>query len=285
MLDEYEAAAAGFCFSAANERAGHVLQEQIHTNAIEALLFATPPENRYNGPLAGHTFPLTSQAFPSTSRAAGASKPCCSIPGCKRKPAIECTLCKGCCERRGSGCSSTKHRSGPPRTKKVSSFVPDRPSAASPAFPATTNTSPAPSSALSPAGVPAEPLPTSPNTPMIGPRSFREDMPKEWGKEWNVRAKEVDERRAAAELRRRNEVAMARQVIIQLWRQVYLLKGFRLSSLLLTMLHSTGRFKSHHASRAKHQDLPHSQYCAVPKSDGQDGYQRWRCGGDLEPTL
>lgn len=71
---------------------------------------------------------------------------------------------------------------------------------------------------------------------MIGPRSFREDMPKEWGKEWNAKAKEVDERQTAAELPRHNEVAIARQLIIQLWRQVCFLEDFFLSGLLLTML-------------------------------------------------
>ena len=92
MLDEYEAASAGFQFSTANERAGHVHQEQIHVNALDALVFAAVPDDRCDSLLAGHP-------FPSTSQAVGASKLHCSIPGCKRKPAIECTLCKGCCER------------------------------------------------------------------------------------------------------------------------------------------------------------------------------------------
>ena len=45
-------------------------------------------------------------------------------------------------------------------------------------------------------------------------------MPDEWATEWKAREKEAEERRTAAELRKRNELAIARQVIVQLWREV-----------------------------------------------------------------
>ena len=45
-------------------------------------------------------------------------------------------------------------------------------------------------------------------------------MPHEWAMEWNTREKEASEKREAAELRKKNELAIARQVVIQLWRTV-----------------------------------------------------------------
>jgi hypothetical protein len=51
-------------------------------------------------------------------------------------------------------------------------------------------------------------------------RSFREDMSDEWASEWNERQRKARESREAAEMRKKNELAIARQVVIQLWRQV-----------------------------------------------------------------
>jgi hypothetical protein len=45
-------------------------------------------------------------------------------------------------------------------------------------------------------------------------------MPDEWAKEWNERQRKVEEKREIEELRRKNELAIARQVVIQLWRTV-----------------------------------------------------------------
>jgi hypothetical protein len=46
-------------------------------------------------------------------------------------------------------------------------------------------------------------------------------MPHDWAQEWKDRENEVRKRREAAELRRRNELTIAHQVVIQLWREVY----------------------------------------------------------------
>jgi hypothetical protein len=54
----------------------------------------------------------------------------------------------------------------------------------------------------------------------IAPRSFREHMPRDWAREWKDRENAARERREAAELRKKNELAIAHQVIIQLWREV-----------------------------------------------------------------
>lgn len=226
MLDEYEAAAAGFRFPAAPVQPPHPIQEHAFANAMQALLFAARPVSGYDGTLAGQTFPPASQTAISP-------KPQCSLTGCKRKPAVECGLCKGCCEGRGSGCSSSKHRTGPPRTKKISSFVPDRPPAASLPSPVVANASTALSSTRPPTPV-VHSTATSQDNPMPTPRSFREDMPKEWANEWNAREKEVEERRAVAELKKHNELAIARQVVIQLWREVSLLRPFLSPCSLLT---------------------------------------------------
>ena len=59
----------------------------------------------------------------------------------------------------------------------------------------------------------------SPNQEM-GLRFFRDEMSDEWAREWNEREREVTERREAAEMKKKNELAIARQVVIQLWRQV-----------------------------------------------------------------
>jgi hypothetical protein len=160
MLDEYETATAGFCFPAP---AAQPLQEQADGNTM--FLFGVPPMNANARlqPFMGQTHSLTSQVATS-------SKPQCSVLGCRRKPAIECGLCKGCCEHRGTGCSSTKHRSGPPRRKKAMSFIPERPAAASVAFSIET------SGLAGPPSTEVHP-PTAPITPMLEPHSFREAMP------------------------------------------------------------------------------------------------------------
>jgi hypothetical protein len=45
-------------------------------------------------------------------------------------------------------------------------------------------------------------------------------MPEQSFKEWKAREQAVEERRAAAELRKQNEQAMAKQVVIRLWNTV-----------------------------------------------------------------
>jgi hypothetical protein len=51
-------------------------------------------------------------------------------------------------------------------------------------------------------------------------------MPEQSFKEWKAREQAVEERRAAAELRKQNEQAMAKQVVIHLWNTVCLLPSF-----------------------------------------------------------
>jgi hypothetical protein len=51
-------------------------------------------------------------------------------------------------------------------------------------------------------------------------------MPDDWAKEWKGREEEARKRREAAELRKKNERAMAHQVVIQLWREVQWLTIF-----------------------------------------------------------
>jgi hypothetical protein len=48
-------------------------------------------------------------------------------------------------------------------------------------------------------------------------------MPEQSFKEWKAREQAVEERWAAAELRRQNELAMAKQVVIRLWNLVCVL--------------------------------------------------------------
>jgi hypothetical protein len=146
-----------------------------------------------------------------------ATKPRCALRGCNRVAASECGLCKSCCEGRGQGCSSSKHRSGPPRKKVTNTFTPSRPPPVSPSLPTTGSTSTAPSTDL-PSSTPSGSALTS-ELPAAG-HSFREEMPDEWAKEWNERQRKAKERREMEDLRRQNELAIARQVVIQLWRTV-----------------------------------------------------------------
>ena len=69
------------------------------------------------------------------------TKPCCALFRCNRVAAAECGLCKSCCEGRGRGCSSSKHRSGPPRQKVINTFTPSRPPTVSPSLPTVASTS------------------------------------------------------------------------------------------------------------------------------------------------
>jgi len=52
------------------------------------------------------------------------------------------------------------------------------------------------------------------------PRQFRTDMPDEWAKVWNESEREGNERWEAAKMKKRNELTIARQVVIQLWHEV-----------------------------------------------------------------
>jgi hypothetical protein len=74
-------------------------------------------------------------------------------------------------------------------------------------------------------GSPAAALATSPTPNLeVTPRRFRTNMSDEWVKEWNEKEREATERREAAEMKKKNELAIARQVVIRLWRQVFMHK-------------------------------------------------------------
>lgn len=208
MLNEEQAAAVGFFFPADGAH-----QQQL-----------PPMQPIVLGPQAIQAFPLlradlqhnpTSEHFlQSTAPSAAAVGPArhqCSIPRCKRVAAEACGLCKTCCGQRGQGCTTRTHRTAPPSRKVHSaSFTPTRPPAVLPPLISVSTST--------------QPTPTMTTTPLsiveAGSRSFREDMPDEWAKEWNDREREARERREADELRKKNEQAMARQVVIQVWREV-----------------------------------------------------------------
>ena len=102
-------------------------------------------------------------------------------------------MCKTCCEGRGQGCSSSKHRSGPPGKKVVNTFSPSRPPPVSLPFPTTAYPSTTPMLDFTtdcPSGsvLASEFHPTA--------RSFPEDMPDEWAREWNEREAEARDGRA-----------------------------------------------------------------------------------------
>jgi hypothetical protein len=156
------------------------------------------------------------------SAPSAATKPRCALHRCNRVAAAECGLCKSCCEGRGQGCSSSKHRSGPPRHRVINTFTPSRPPAALPSLP-TASTSTA-SSFNFQSSTPSESA-FAAELPATG-RSFREEMPDGWAKEWNERQRKAREKREMEELRRQNELAIARQVVIQLWRSVCALYPF-----------------------------------------------------------
>jgi hypothetical protein len=145
----------------------------------------------------------------------------CSISWCNRVAALECSLCKACCQGRGQGCRSMKHRSGPPTTRKPNTFAPSRPTTSAAFLSGASTTSPTLPSQLPASSSSTPELASTPNSSETqAPHSFREDMPHEWAIEWNAREKEASEKREAAELRKKNELAIARQVVIQLWRTV-----------------------------------------------------------------
>jgi hypothetical protein len=204
MLSEQQAAAVGFFFP----DDGAQQQQQPASYAPHQSWPSRPfPGHRYSpgstDSLTPHTPSLTVVRPPKRQ---------CSIQGCKRVAAESCGLCKACCGNRGQGCTARSHRPAPPAKVHVNSFTPTRPSAVSPLLQldptAATSTEPTPSSMA------------STSVPEAVPRLFREDMSDVWAKEWNDREQEVRERREAAELRRKNEQAMARQVVIRVWREV-----------------------------------------------------------------
>jgi len=195
MLNEHQAAAVGFTFPCSGFST-RTLNEQHEDRLMSAS--RTPAKYPDADPPPSPSFPLKLIA-----------KPRCSMRGCKRVPAPECGLCKACCQGRGHGCSGSKHRSGPPQRMEVHTFTPSRPSPTLPAFPMVTSISP-----CSPSGS------TAPSELPVTARFFREDMPDEWASEWNERQRKARESREAAEMRKKNELAIARQIVIQLWRQV-----------------------------------------------------------------
>ena len=193
MLTEVQAAAVGFTFP---DREPSVLGIQRVPMSFED----------YNTSLPLH---LLAPSAPT--------KPRCALRGCNRVAASECGLCKSCCEGRGQGCLSSKHRSGPPRKKMTNTFTPSRPPPVSPSLPTmvtTSTASPFDFSSSTPSG-----SAFASELPVTG-RSFREDMPDEWAKEWNEKQRKAKEKREMEELRKQNELAIARQVVIQLWRTV-----------------------------------------------------------------
>jgi hypothetical protein len=207
MLNEHQAAAVGFFFPPNNP--ANDPQHQPPFVQAHPVMIAGPP----------HPFSY-SQAFPPSQPFFGSAptlqaitqppKRRCSVRGCKRVPADECGLCKTCCGQRGNGCTNRKHLATPPQTIRATSFTPTRPPAVLPPLQLTPS-APSTAAASSSSAVPAlEPT----------PRLFRDEMPEKWVKEWNDRDREVRQRREAAELRRKNELAMARQVVVHLWRQV-----------------------------------------------------------------
>jgi hypothetical protein len=196
MLTEEQAAAVGFFFPDSQP----LKVDGIHVNNASPDLPGHIPLQVISGP---------SRALPAI---APPQKRQCSAQGCKRVRAEECGLCKTCCGTHGQGCTSRKHLKGPPRTIRSVPFTPNRPPAILPPLQVTS------------APIQLVPI-TSPSGSVIRdsemvPRSFREDMPSDWAKEWKDREEEVRKRREAAELRRKNELAMAHQVVIQLWREV-----------------------------------------------------------------
>ena len=208
MLNDEQAAAVGFFFPA-----NGALQQQL-----------PPMQSIGLGPQALQAFPLPrmdprynpapsehfSWSTPLPAAAVGSAKHHCSMSRCKRVAAEACGLCKSCCGDRGQGCTTRTHRTAPPSKVHVTSFTPARPPAVLPPLPSvstltqlTSTPATAPSSAVA-----------------AGPRSFREDMSDEWLKEWNDRERKAKERREADELKRKNEQAMARQVVVRVWREV-----------------------------------------------------------------
>ena len=205
MLDEREAAAAGFTFPETN---GPAQQEQGFANAMQALLFAAPPAINPHGIFTNRP------SFSASSLSANSHQVQCSIPHCKRKPAVECGLYKGCCEGRGTRCSSSRHRRGPPQTKKTTSFAPEQQPAASPVFPPTSTTVASSTTNANANSLVTQPLP---------PHLFRDEMSESLFTEWKAREQVVEERRTVAELRKQNELSIAKQVVIQLWFEVCIL--------------------------------------------------------------
>jgi hypothetical protein len=71
-------------------------------------------------------------------------------------------------------------------------------------------------------------------------------MPDEWAKEWNERQRKVKEKQEMEELRRKNELAIACQVVIQLWHLVCVLYpvpyGHHCSSISFRMVSSPLQF-------------------------------------------
>jgi hypothetical protein len=99
MLDEREAAAAGFFFPEVPVQAQHPHQEEAYHNAIQTL-FRTPPAGDFRGIFSNQSLVPPISSIPNVQ--VNSQKPACSVRGCKRKPAVECGLCKGCCEGRGT---------------------------------------------------------------------------------------------------------------------------------------------------------------------------------------
>ena len=96
----------------------------------------------------------------------------------------------------------------------MSSFVPQKPSPALPALLATTSVD------LTEASVKATLEAELNSSGDLPSRLFRDEMPEQSFREWKAREQAVEGRRVAAQLRRQNELAMAKQVVIRLWQLV-----------------------------------------------------------------
>ena len=197
MLTEQQAAAVGFFFPADDA------QQQLQGPAPHAIVSGAPSRQIEHSQ--GHATPPSSLKVPKVPKLQ------CSVQRCKRVAAEECRLCKTCCGSRGHGCTNRKHGTNPPQTIHATTFSPTRPYAIAPL----------PHIVLNAQGPPmiASGSTLTPDLE-VTPRRFCTDMPSEWAKEWNEREQEVIKRQEAAELKKKNELAIARKVVIQLWRQV-----------------------------------------------------------------
>jgi hypothetical protein len=186
MFNEYEAAAAGFTF--AEGQCAPQGQQEVNMPPASSASCITPKT-----PIAQ-----------------------CSVHRCRRKPAVECGMCKGCCEGWGLGCSSCKmHQNGPPRTKKASSFTFKRPPTASPPLQVTVPTVHSSSATTAPP-LNIDPPAAAPQMPCL----FRDKLSEQSLAEWKAREQAVEDLRVAASLRRQNKLSMAKQVVIRLWDRV-----------------------------------------------------------------
>ena len=81
MLDEREAAAAGFFFPEVPLQSQHPHQEEAYHNAIQALLFHAPPAGDFRGIFSNQSFIPPISSIPNVQ--VNSQKPACLVRGCK----------------------------------------------------------------------------------------------------------------------------------------------------------------------------------------------------------